>query len=127
MKEKITELKQKIKPKQIKPVLSDPDVKMQLEELHQKFVIVTIDKPSSNSSFICRKYYISKLLAEVYPNKNKNLTSTYSQTQKSREEIIKTNIKYCKKFDLNITEQDKTLPIMYWLPKMHKTTSVQDS
>ena len=26
-----------------------------------------------------------------------------------------------KKLDLKMTEQDKTLPITYWLPKMHKT------
>ena len=29
-------------------------------------------------------YYISKLLVEVSPNKNKNSASTYSQTQKSK-------------------------------------------
>ena len=33
-KEKIAELKQKIKPKQTKQVLSDPDVKKHLEEIH---------------------------------------------------------------------------------------------
>ena len=48
---------------------------------------------------ICIKYYISKLLAEVSPNK-KNSASTYSQTLKSKEKTIKTNIKYCKKVDL---------------------------
>ena len=78
MKEKIRELKQKIKPKQTKPVLSDPDVKTKMEELHQKFVIVTIDKASNNFAFICWKYYISKLITEVCPNENKISTSTYS-------------------------------------------------
>ena len=57
----------------------------------------------------------------ISPNQNKDLTSTYSQTQKSKEEHIETNIKYCKTCDLKTTEQDKTLPIMYWLPKMYKT------
>ena len=38
----------------------------------------------------------------------------------SKEEPIETNIKYCKKYNLKITEQDKTLPIIYWLPKMSK-------
>ena len=41
MKEKITDNKQKIKLKQVKPVLSDPDVKKHQEELHRKIVIVT--------------------------------------------------------------------------------------
>ena len=111
MKEQITELKQKIKPKQTKLELSNPDVKKHLEELHRKSLNVTIDKGSNNFAFICRKYYIFKLLAEVSPNKNRNSTSTYSKTQNSKEEIIKTNIKYCKKCDLRkLTEQDKTLP-----------------
>ena len=44
-----------------------------------------------------------------------------SQTQKSKEEFIKTNVKHCKKFDLKISEPDINLPIMYWLPKAHKT------
>ena len=38
MKAKITELKQKIKPKQTKPLLNEPDVK--------KHLVVTIDKVS---------------------------------------------------------------------------------
>ena len=117
MKENIIELRQKIKPKLTKPVLSDTDAKKHPEKLYQKFVIVTTDNALSNFSFISRKYYISKLLAEVSPNKNKNSTSTYSQTLKYKEEIIKTNIKYCKKFS-------KKLPIMYWLPKMHKTAPI---
>ena len=72
MKEKIAELKQKIKPKQVKPVLSEPYVKKHLLiEIHLKLVTVTIDKASSNFIFIWRKYYISKLLAEVFPNKKK--------------------------------------------------------
>ena len=94
MKEKTTELKQKIKPKQTERVMSDSDVKKHLEKLHQKFFFVTIIKTSNNFAFMCRKYYISKLLAEVSPNENKNATSTYSQTQKSKEEIVKTNIEY---------------------------------
>ena len=40
-------------------VLSDPDVKKHLEELHRKFAIVTIYKASSNFACIFRKYYIS--------------------------------------------------------------------
>ena len=49
VKEKIAELKQKVKPKQTKLVLSDSDVKKQPDELHRKFVIVSVDKASNNS------------------------------------------------------------------------------
>ena len=71
-KETITGLKQK-KTKQAKLILTDPDVKKHLEEVCEKFAIVTIDKASSNFAFICRKCYISKLLADVSPNKYKQV------------------------------------------------------
>ena len=38
----------------------------------------------------------------------------------AKEEIIKSNIKFSKNIDLKITEQEKTVPIKYWLQKMHK-------
>ena len=43
MKGKVTEPKQKVKPKQTTPVLRTPDDEKHLEVLHRKFVIVTID------------------------------------------------------------------------------------
>ena len=59
--------------------------------------------------------YISKLLVEVGLSNSKS--KTYSKATHSIEEIIQGN----KTFDLDITELDKSLPIMHWLPKMHKT------
>ena len=38
----------------------------------------------------------------------------------SKEELTKTKIKYFKKFDHKITEQDKNLLKMCWLPNMYK-------
>ena len=117
---KINDLRVHLQPKYTKPVLCDIEVKNYLAELHQRFVIVTVDKASNNFAFICRKYYISKLLSEVgYGNTPSQ--KTYSQVDISKEDIINANINYCKKFDLDVTNNDKTLPIMYWLPKMHKT------
>ena len=74
-------------------------------------------RASNNFSFICRKYYISKLLAEVFPNKNKNSPSISSQTQKSKEELARNTAKNVTVKQLNKT---KTPSIMYWLPKMYK-------
>ena len=90
MKEKITELKQKIKPKQVKPVLSEPYVKKHLLiEIHLKLVTVTIDKASSNFIFIWRKYYIFKLLAEVLPNKKKNQYQSIHRHKSLRRNLLK--------------------------------------
>ena len=95
-----TELKQTIKPKETKPLLSDPDVKKHLEGLYQKFVIVTIYKASNYFIFIYTKYCISKQLVDISPNKNKNSASAYSHTQEHEEKAIKTSIKHSKKLIL---------------------------
>ena len=48
VKEKLsTKLRQKIKPKQPKPVLSNPDVKKYREELHPKFLLSLIKHPTN--------------------------------------------------------------------------------
>ena len=70
-------------------------------------------------AFICKIYYIYKLFAEI--NLSNSKSKTYSKVTHSIEEIIQPNIITCKKFDLNITELDKSFPIMYWLSKIHKT------
>ena len=36
--------------------------------------------------------------------------------------MIKNNDSYCQKFDLKLTDKDRSLTLMYWLPKLHKTT-----
>ena len=54
---------------------------------------------------------------EEYSNIQSN--STYSKTNFSKD--IKNNENYCQKFDLKLTDEDRSLPTMYWLPKLNKT------
>ena len=89
-----------MKPKQTKLVLNDPVLKKKLKGLYQNVFIAAIEKILNNFVFWCRKYYIFKLLADASPDKNKNSTSRKTKQknpQKSREELIETNIKYCEK------------------------------
>ena len=58
---------------------------------------------------------MSKLLAEADLSNSKS--KIYLKATHSINEIIQRNINYCKRFDLDIAELDKSLPIMYWLPK----------
>ena len=54
-------------------------------------------------------------------NNNNQQNLTYSKANFSKEDIINNNENFCKKFDLKLTDKDRSLPIMYWLPKLHKT------
>ena len=118
VKSKITELKKSIIPGVSKPVLSDEGVMNYLRSLHKKYVIVTIDKAANNFAFICKQFYVSKLLDEVGQLGRENLT--YSKVDTPIQTLILESIKQCNKYGLDVVEKQKCLPIMYWIPKMHK-------
>jgi hypothetical protein len=118
---KITLLKQKINPQKTNPVLKQPDVISYLNELHQKYVLVPIDKAANNVAIICKKYYVDVILKEV--GFSASITDTYKPALKSKDEIIDDSITYSKKLGLESHDKNNALPMMYWSPKMHKNPS----
>ena len=114
---RIKYLKSKITVSATKPLLQDEEVISALAELQRKFVIVPIDKASNNISIVCKRFYIQKLLTEVgVPG---DTSSTYKLSERNPEDIIDDNSVVCEQFGLNLEERLKSLPFMYWLPKMH--------
>ena len=111
--QKITELKQKVT-KRRREVLNDSVVKTYLGQLHRQFVIFTIHEASYNFTFIWKKLYITELLSE-YGLNGYTTYKTYSQVSITKEEIVNSNITYCKKLG-----NRKAFPIMHWLSRMHK-------
>jgi hypothetical protein len=118
---KIRKLKSIGKPKQAKPILKDEDVVQYLGELHNNFVIVPIDKAANNIAIICKRFYVSRLLSEVGALGDPN--STYEIKDINPQELIHDDILLCERYGLKLEEKQKTLPIMYWTPKMHYTPS----
>ena len=114
---RIKHLKSKITVSATKPLLQDEEVTSALAELQRKFVIVPIDKASNNISIVCKRFYVQKLLTEVgVPG---DTSSTYKLSERNPEDIIDDNSVVCEQFGLNLEERLKSLPFMYWLPKMH--------
>ena len=121
VKSKIDSMKGKIKCPYVKPILNNTEVKAHLEELHSKYVIVPIDKAANNISIICKKFYIEVLLKEVGVLGSPN--STYALvTDKTASQVIEENVEYSERQGFKIEEdREKSLPIIYWTPKFHKT------
>ena len=118
--ERISSLKEKIRsPKQ--KILSDPDVKDTLRRLHDDFVLVPADKAANNVVVVCKKYYIETLIKELGINTtNISPNSTYIPSTDSFHEILKSNCKFIESVRLEMSEEDKNLPYLYWTPKVHK-------
>ena len=45
---------------------------------------------------------------------------TYKKANRSKEEIVDDNREYSERLGYELTEKEKELPTMYWIPKMHK-------
>ncbi|WP_456235821.1 hypothetical protein [Soonwooa purpurea] len=115
---KIQHLQRFKHPQKTSPVLRNPLVLENLKELHNKFVITPIDKAANNVAFICKRYYIERLLSEV--GLNGMSSATYKISTRDPNEIILNNIELCEKLGLNMESKMKKMPTMYWIPKMHK-------
>ena len=118
--ERISSLKEKIRsPKQ--RIYNDPDVKDTLRRLHDDFVLVPADKAANNVIVVCKKYYIETLIKELGINTtNISPNSTYIPSTDSFDEILKSHCKFIESVGLEMSEEDKNLPYLYWTPKLHK-------
>ena len=108
-----------------KPILKDPAVIKCLEELHEKFVVVPADKASNNIIFICKKYYLQCLLNELNLYGNSQTNSTYKRMSLSKQEIILNHASFMTSCNINLSEEDRNLPSLYWIPKLHKYPNKQ--
>ena len=116
--QKVETLKRYKTPKKTNPVLKNNDALQYLEQLHNRYVVVPIDKASNNVAFICKSFYIKRLLSEV--GITGSPSDTYSVSNRNPHEIIDNNIMICDRFGLKVDDAHKKLPIMYWIPKCHK-------
>ncbi len=116
---KIVSLKTYIRPCKTNPVLKDPEVIEYLKLLHEKYVLVPIDKAANNVAIICKRYYAEVMLKEIGIIGTGN--NTYVRAEPLTEVIIDDNTYYAKRLGFEDKDVEKTLPTMYWTPKMHKT------
>jgi len=101
------------------PSLSDAGIKESLAELHREFVLVPTDKASNNVSIICKKHYLNCIRKEL-GIETKQDNHTYTLSHQCEKDIIEANVKLLNNLDIAIPSKDMTIPLIYWLPKMHK-------
>ena len=102
-------------------VLDQPDVKDTLHKLHANYVLVPADKAANNVIVVCKKYYIDTLVKELGINNINSNNPTYIPIDDSFETIIKSHNQFITSVGLEMSEEDQTLPYLYWTPKLHKS------
>ena len=104
-------------------VLQNVDVKACLSDLHNKYVFVPADKAPNNIIIVCKRYYIETLIKELGLDNCSTPTgnSTYTSCQMSSEDIVNTHDTFIKSLGIELSDDDKRLPYLYWTPKLHES------
>ena len=102
-----------------KSVFNDIDVNNNLADLHKHYVIVPADKASNNVVFVCKTYYFSCLKKELDLDVS-IANSTYQRTNFSKDEILANHCSVLSSFNIDTVGKDPDLPLLYWIPKLHK-------
>ena len=99
-------------------MLQNADVKACLSDLHNKYVFIPADKAPNNIMIICKRYYIETLTKELGLDNCSTPTgnSTYTSCQMSFEGIVNTHDTFMKSFGIELSDDDKRLPYLYWTP-----------
>ena len=86
-----------------------------LRRLHDDFVLVPSDKAANNAIVVCKKE-LGINTTNISPN------SSYIPSTDSFDEILKSHCKFIESVGLEMSEENKNLPYLYWTPKLHKVS-----
>ena len=105
-----------------KSVLSDTDVTEHLADLHKynRYIIVPADKSSNNVVFVCKTYYFECLQRELDLDDSISKSTFYQQTAFSKDEILASHRSFLSSFGIDTVGKDTGLPLLYWIPKLHR-------
>ena len=124
---KISHYSPRVKSVQVQKVLDNCNVKKELRELQKFFVLVPIDKAANNIAFICKQHYANVLKTELgYSGRPTRRGSTRTSptydllSGVDAGEIVSQQVMVVEKYGLIVNEEMKSLPSIYWSPKLHK-------
>ena len=91
------------------------NLKQGIQEFHRKYVLVPADKAANNVFVVCRLHYINTLKQEL------NGTKAYEETSIDEKSVVYSHSNEIPiKFTVDVKERQDRLPMIYWLPKLHK-------
>ena len=92
------------------------NVERELNRLKDNFVITVTDKAQNNILFTCKKYYILKIKNELMgPGQ-----LTYQPEVRDTISINRNICNFSKLKKVKGSELMRDIPLIYWIPKMHK-------
>ena len=91
-------------------------IRIELDRLRDKFVLTPTDKAQNNVLFICKYFYLKVLKEEL----TRPGQLTYTLTNLTQDQINNNIITFSESKNIKVKEDMKEIPLIYWIPKMHK-------
>ena len=87
--------------------------------LHDKHVIVSVDKTPNNIVCVCKSHYIDCLIKELGID-NSLGNPTYTLRALTKEEILDNHRSVLCSIGISTKDEELDQPSLYWIPKLHK-------
>ena len=98
-----------------KPKSTFRHLKQGIQDFHRKYVLVPTDKAANNVVVVWRLHYINTLKQEL------SGTKAYKETSEEEKSAVNDHCNHLAlKFSVFVKERQDRLPMMCWLPKLHK-------
>ena len=92
------------------------DIERELNRLKDNYVVTVADKAQNNLLFTCKAFYVSKIKEELMrPGQ-----LTYQPEVRDAVSINTDIINFSKSKKVKVLDCMTDVPIVYWIPKMHK-------
>jgi ubiquitin C-terminal hydrolase len=103
-------------------VLKLSDVEEYLEYIHNRFVLVPVDKAANNFAIICKRFYINTLMKELgFQNGLPKGNSVYNHSEYDLAGVCELHSKQLKDLNIRVTKENYHIPYLYWTSKQHKS------
>ena len=103
------------------------DQLLEINRLKKKFIIAPADKAANNYIFVCKKFYLQVMCHELGVSRNPISkiwealgNAVYSPINMDKNQLIKQHEIDSATFGVDVMEDNRTLPIIYAIPKLHK-------
>ena len=98
-----------------KPKSTFRHLKKGIQAFHRKYVLFPADKATNNVVVVWRLHYINTLKQEL------SRTKAFKETSEEEKSVVNGHCNHLAlKFSICVKERQDRLPMMYWLPKLHK-------
>ena len=102
-------------------VFRQDEVKQYLNDFHNSFIIVPVDKASNNFAIICKKFYLEVLMKEMgVTAKSITGNKVYKHMRFSKLRFFRKQELANKELDVSLEVENKHIPLLYWTSKQHK-------